>query len=225
MTTPTPEPEADHQGRVHAAPSQDRGGHTIDWDERYSMADKMWSGQPNGALVTEVTPLVPGTALDVGCGEGADAVWLAGLGWKVTAIDVTQVALGRASSAAELANVQVDWLLTGLLDVTLPDDGFDLVSVQYPALPHTPTKDAERTLLAAVALNGHLVVVHHADVDDQVAKAHGFDPDGYVSSPDVSSLLDDDWTVIVNERRPRHLSVGAGAGHTHDLVLHAIRVR
>ena len=121
--------------------------------------------------------------------------------------------------------MEVDWLLTGVQDARLPDRGFDLVSVQYPALPHTPAHDAERSLLAAVALDGHLLVVHHADVDEAVAKAHGFDPDDYVSSADVAALLDDDWQVIVNERRPRHLTAGAGAGHTHDIVLHAIRVR
>jgi hypothetical protein len=97
--------------------------------------------------------------------------------------------------------------------------------VQYPALLRNATQDAEHSLLAAVAPHGHLVVVHHADVDVEVAKSHGFDPDDYVSSTDVSSLLDDDWTVIVDERRTRHLASGAGAGHSHDLVLHAMRRR
>ena len=96
MTDVTPEPNADSRGRVHAADADARSDHAIDWDERYSRAERVWSGEPNGALVSEVTSLLPGTALDVGCGEGADAIWLAGLGWKVTAIDVTDIALGRA---------------------------------------------------------------------------------------------------------------------------------
>lgn len=219
------ERHTDHAGRVHAGDRARRADGGVDWDERYSGAEQMWSGAPNGALMSEVSGLAPGRALDVGCGEGADAIWLAGLGWRVTAIDVTEVALGRARAAAARAAVEVDWRCTGLLEASIPAGSFDLVSVQYPALPSTPTGEAERALLAAVAPGGHLVVVHHADVDIEVARAHGFDPDDYVAPGDVSSLLDDDWSVVVDERRPRHVDAGAGAGHTHDLVLHAVRVR
>ncbi len=101
--------------------------------------------------MTEVAGLQPGRALDVGCGEGADAVWLAGRGWEVTALDVSQVALDRAAAAARAAGVHVRWLLAGLVDAPLPAGAFDLVSVQYPALRRTPGQDAERALLAAVA--------------------------------------------------------------------------
>jgi len=220
-----PVPDVVHVGRVHAAHHERRGDGDMDWDERYSEAEQMWSGEPNGSLVAELAGLEPGKALDVGCGEGADAIWLASLGWQVTAIDVAQVAIRRAHAAADRAGVEVKWLHTGLLDAALPAGGYDLVSAQYPALLRTSTQDAERSLLAAVAPHGHLVVVHHADVDVEVAKSHGFDPDDYVSSTDVSSLLDDDWTIIVDERRPRHLASGAGAGHSHDLILHVMRLR
>jgi SAM-dependent methyltransferase len=219
-----PEPHVDQQGRLHASHHARRGDGGVDWDERYAEAERMWSGEPNGSLVAEVDGLEPGRALDVGCGEGADAIWLAGLGWRVTAIDVAEVALRRAR-AADRADVEVEWLRTGLLDAPLPAGSYDLVSAQYPALLRTATQEAERALLAAVAPRGHLVFVHHADVDVDVAKAHGFDPDDYISSGDVSSLLGDDWTIIVDERRPRHLASGAGAGHSHDLVLHARRLR
>ena len=131
-----------------------------------------------------------------------------------------------ADLTTRAASVEVEWLHTGLLDAALPAGGYDLVSAQYPALLRTATQDAERSLLAAVAPHGHLIIVHHADVDVEVAKSHGFDPDDYVSSTDVSSLLDDDWTIIVDECRPRRLASGAGAGHSHDdLVLHAMRLR
>src|SRR5206468_12890147 len=73
-----------------------------EWDARYRKHDAaMWSGRPNGRLVAEVTGLSPGTALDVGCGEGADAVWLAQQGWTVTAVDVSEVAVRRGREAAE----------------------------------------------------------------------------------------------------------------------------
>ena len=96
----------------------------------------------------------------------------------------------RARAAAERANLEVEWLHSGLLDAALRAGGCDLVSVQYPALLRTATQDAERSLLAAVAPQGHLVVVHHADIDVEVAKSHGFDPDDFVAPADVLSLLE-----------------------------------
>ena len=184
----------------------------------------MWSGEPNGALVAEVSDLDPGTALDVGCGEGADAIWLTGRGWRVTAIDVADIALQRAATAAEQSHAEVDWIHAGLLDAELPRSGFDLVSAQYPALLQTPNHEAERRLIAAVAPRGHLLVVHHADVDIEQARAHGFDPADYVAVSDVASLLDDRWQFTLDERRPRVVHAGAGAGHSHDIVLHARRL-
>jgi SAM-dependent methyltransferase len=194
-----------------------------DWDQRYADAERVWSGRPNGALVVEVESLPPGRALDVGCGEGADAVWLALRGWDVTALDVSRVALDRARTAAEQAGATVTWLHAGLLDAVVPTRSFDLVSAQYPALLRTPDNDAERALLAAVAPGGTLLVVHHADIDAEHARARGFDPADYVSPADVAALLDDGWQVEVDERRPRHVDSGAGAHHTHDLVLKARR--
>ena len=84
----------------------------VDWDERYARhGEGMWSGRANGALVTELAESPPGRALDVGCGEGADAIWLARAGWEVTGLDVSEVALERAAAAAREAGVTVHWVL------------------------------------------------------------------------------------------------------------------
>lgn len=111
-------------GDQHTLPSTDpvaAGGG--EWDGRYTAADQVWSGEPNSALVTEVADLTPGRVLDVGCGEGADAVWLASHGWHVTALDVSRVALEQARRAAVDAGVAVQWVCAGLLDAPLPTDG------------------------------------------------------------------------------------------------------
>lgn len=81
------------------------------WDERYRESHRIWSGKPNAALVREVEGLAPGRALDLGCGEGADAVWLAREGWQVTATDISRVALDRAAEHAADAGVadRIDW--------------------------------------------------------------------------------------------------------------------
>lgn len=220
-----PESGVDPSGRNHAGHREPQGDSDFDWDERYAVAEQIWSGAPNASLVSVVGGLEPGTALDVGCGEGADAIWLASQGWQVMAIDVSEVALLRARTAGEQVNVDVQWLHAGLLEVKLPPGGFDLVSAQYPALLRTATHDAERSLLAAVAPGGHLLIVHHADVNVEEARSHAFDPNKYVMPADVASMLGDGWEVVVDELRPRHVIAGAGAGHTHDVVLHATRVR
>lgn len=210
-----------HEHDDHRVATQDAQG---TWDERYASADQVWSGQPNGALVSETTGLQPGQALDVGCGEGADAVWLAQQGWDVTALDVSQKALERAARHAEHAQVPVRWLHAGLVEADLPRGTFDLVSAQYPALLRTETHDAESTLLAAVAPGGTLLVVHHANFDEEQLRARGIEPEDYVSLSDVAALLDGGWRIEVNETRPRHVTAGAGSHHTEDVVLRARRL-
>ena len=189
-----------------------------EWNEHYA-PEVVWSGDPNGALVPEVTGLAPGRAVDVGCGEGADAVWLASQGWQVTAFDVAGSALERGRAAADAAGVSVEWKRAGLLSADLPAAAFDLVTACYPALARTPEQLAERALLALVAPGGRLVMLAHAELDDEEALAHGFNPDDYVFAGELLAAVPDGWSVERNEQRPRSIAGGAGAGHTTDTVL------
>ncbi|MER8034805.1 class I SAM-dependent methyltransferase [Streptomyces hydrogenans] len=198
-----------------------------EWDARYSEREQLWSGQPNGALVAEVADLSPGRVLDIGCGEGADAIWLARSGWDVTALEVSGVALRRAAVHARDAGVEVRWVHAGLTEAALPSGSFDLVYAQYPALLRTPGATAEHALLAAVAPGGVLLVVHHAGMDERHAEQDSaFDPADYVWPSMVAALLGDDWRVEIDEERPRVMPEGgAGAHHHHDVVLRARRLR
>ncbi|MFE1547617.1 class I SAM-dependent methyltransferase [Streptomyces sp. NPDC058718] len=197
-----------------------------EWDSRYADRGQLWSGRPNGALVAEVAGLTPGRVLDVGCGEGADAVWLARGGWDVTALEVSGVALERAAGHAKDAGVTVRWVHATLSEAGLPPASFDLVSAQYPALLRTPDSAAERALLALVAPGGVLLLVHHAGMDTHHADDSGFDPADYVWPSMVAGLLDDDWAIDVDEQRPRVAPEGgAGAHHTDDVILRARRLR
>ena len=198
---------------------------TVDWDARYAASEQLWSGSPNPALVDAAASRTPGSAVDIGCGEGADAVWLATHGWGVTALDVSRVALDRAERHASEAGVTVQWIHAGLLEAGLAVAAFDLVSAQYPVLEKTPDAVAERTLMDAVAPGGILAIVHHADFHVNDPEHHGANPADYVGPWDIVPLLDDDWTIEVNENRPRTLTAGAGAHHTEDVILIARRLR
>jgi thioredoxin reductase/SAM-dependent methyltransferase len=216
---------AEKDMRAAARPS----ANALDWDDRYG-DEPLWSGNPNGSLVNEINGLRPGTALDVGAGEGGDAIWLAAQGWTVTASDVSQRALDRVAAGARQREVSVERLLANANDWQ-PFGGraFDLVSVQYASIPRTPDGRGVHNLLAAVAPGGTLLVVSHdlEPLREPVDPAHGhpFDPDAYVRVEDVGEVLrwSPEWTVDVYEKRERPPGAATAAHHVEDVVLRATR--
>jgi SAM-dependent methyltransferase len=195
------------------------------WDARYGEHDDaMWSGRPNGRLVAEVAELDPGRALDVGCGEGADAIWLARRGWTVTAVDVSAVAIGRAREAAERVGVDVEWVSGDALQTPFPARSFDLISLQYPALPKAAGEDAVRRLLDAVRPGGLLLAVYH-DLDHEHRehmKAKGFDPADFVGADEIAVLLRDDFVIELHAVSPR-IDPPPDTQHIADVVVRARR--
>ncbi len=209
-------------------PGEERFGaatQAAEWDARYGEHEEAkWSGRPNGRFVAEVGDLSPGRALDVGCGEGADAIWLDRRGWTVTAIDISAFAVRRARDAAERARATVDWVCGDALQTPFPPRSFDLVSMQYPALPDTAGEAAVRTLLDAVCPGGLLLAVYH-DLDDEHRehmKSRGVDPADYVGVDDLGRLLGDDFTVELRAVVPR-IDPPPDTPHIADVVLRARR--
>ena len=206
------------EGRFGAA------AQATEWDARYSEQEgPKWSGRPNGRLKAEVAGLTPGRALDVGCGEGADAIWLARSGWSVTAIDVSDVAVSRAREAAELAGAAVEWICGDAVATPFPASSFDLVSMQYPALPKAAGEAAVRALLGTVRPGGLLLAVYH-DLDDEHRehmKARGIDPADYIGADDLVQFLDD-FTVELHAVEPR-IDPPPDTPHVADVVLRAQR--
>jgi SAM-dependent methyltransferase len=137
-----------------------RDGSPAFWERFYADRDQVWSGRVNPVLGATAPDLAPGTALDLGAGEGGDALWLAGLGWKVTAVDVAQTACDRIAERAGDLPVRTE---RHDLTETFPEGAYDLVSAQYL---HSPNADFPRTAILrraaeAVAPGGLLLVVGH----------------------------------------------------------------
>jgi SAM-dependent methyltransferase len=177
------------------------------WDDRYLESDRIWSGNPNVVLVREVTDLKPGRALDLGCGEGADAVWLAQQGWHVTGTDISRVALDRAAVHAAEAGVaadRIDWQLHDL-GVSFPAGEYDLISAQFlHSMGDLPREQILRQAASAVAPGGVLLIVGHAGFP---AWEHNHHPEvEFPTTDDVLASLElpeGEWEVLLSDEHER----------------------
>ncbi|MFF0544687.1 class I SAM-dependent methyltransferase [Nocardia thailandica] len=171
------------------------------WEGFYGDREQVWTGNPNPLLVREVPGLTPGTALDLGCGEGADAIWLAHQGWRVTGVDVSSVALTRAAARAQADGVTVTWRRHDLLH-DFPEGTFDLVTAQFLHSPVERSGERDQILAsaaAAVAPGGRLLIGGHAGWPSWVTE-----PPHIAEFPTIEQVLDRlalgaDWTVETAE--------------------------
>lgn len=140
------------------------------WQGRYAERPHIWSGKPNAALVAALADLstsaTPGRALDLGCGEGADATWLAERGWQVTGVDISATAIERASAQAAACAVpagRITWIAADLSSWH-PTEAFDLVSACFLHSPvEFPRVAVLRRLAGRIVSGGHLLLVGHAE--------------------------------------------------------------
>ena len=178
------------------------------WEQRYGARHAHANGRPNPQLVAEAGYLPSGTALDAGCGEGADAIWLASRGWRVTAADFATTALRRARQRADNLGAditsRIDWVHADLTRWRPAEEHFDLVSAQYVHLPAAQRETLLRRLAAAVAPGGTLLIVGHHPSDLQTTISRGSAPELYLTADEVVASLDPDrWDIAVAEARPR----------------------
>jgi len=127
------------------------------WDQRYAAAERVWSVEPNVWLAQVARDLPPGRALDLACGEGRNAVWLAERGWRVTAVDFSAVALARGRAGSE----EVEWVEADVRAWAPPVDAFDLVAIVYLHLPPDERRGVLAAARAALAPGGTLAVIGH----------------------------------------------------------------
>jgi SAM-dependent methyltransferase len=177
------------------------------WEARYADSERVWSGRPNQALVDVLSDLPPGRALDLGCGEGGDAVWLAGRGWRVTGVDISPTAIARARAAATAAGVPtIRWEAHDLASWR-GDDSYDLVTACFL---HSPVElrrtEVLRHAASLVAPGGHLLIVSHADYPPWASESHGAHEHRFLTPAEEIDELDlrpGEWDVEIAETRRR----------------------
>jgi SAM-dependent methyltransferase len=131
------------------------------WNRKYAGSELLWTGEPNRFLVAETEALPPRRALDLACGEGRNAVWLAERGWEVTGVDFADVGLDKARGLAAARGVEPTWVQADLLEYDPPREAFDLVVILYLQLLAGERSRVLRSAAAAVATGGTLLVVAH----------------------------------------------------------------
>ncbi|SIM60677.1 class I SAM-dependent methyltransferase [Micromonospora cremea] len=196
------------------------------WHQAHGIGPGAMAGSaPHPYLASETSSLVPGTALDAGCGTGAEAVWLASHGWLVTAVDIAPEALARAAERATNSGVseRVRWVDADLT-VWAPGTRFDLVTTHYahPAMPQLAFYDR---LSAWVAPGGTLLIVGHLQTSGATGHGHHPPAEASVTLTDITAGLDDtEWEITTAEEHLR--TVTAPGGHAvplHDVVVRATR--
>ena len=177
------------------------------WDERYAATPLVWSAGPNQFVEAELNDLPPGKALDLACGEGRNARWLAELGWQVTAIDWSAVAVEKGRRT----NDDVDWQVGDALTAPLPVD-LDLVVITYLQVPSDARRTAIRRSFESLATGGTLFVVAHDSTNLTEGTGGPQDPAVLYTADDLlADLAGADLDVVRAERVPRTVTGDDGA--------------
>jgi len=192
------------------------------WDERYSTDELVWHAEPNRFLVEEVAGLSPGRALDLACGEGRNALWLAEQGWAVTAVDFSGVALQKARRLAEQRRLDLRLVEADVLAWEPPAGSFDLVVVLYLQLPAPQRRRSLQRAQAALAPGGTLLVVGHDTANLAEGVGGPQDPAVLFSADDV--VGDIDGLVVARAAQAlRPVATEHGEAHAIDVVVRAVR--
>jgi len=181
------------------------------WDRRYGGSELVWTAQPNRFLVAETEPLAPGRAIDLACGEGRNAVWLAEQGWQALGVDFSEVGLQKARELATSRGVNVEWVAADLLDYRPDTQAFDLVIVFYLQLAAAERRPILQAAADAVAPSGTLLVVAHDASNLEHGHGGPQDPTRLYTADDVVTDIEGSGLRIERAepvQRPVHTTDG-----------------
>jgi SAM-dependent methyltransferase len=202
-----------------------RGGFAReDWNARYAGSELLWTAEPNRRFASEVEGLEPGHALELACGEGRNAVWLAEQGWRVTGVDFSDVALAKAEQLAASRGVEVEWVVADVLEYASMRRAFDLVAMLYLHLPPGELARVIRSAVDALAPDGTLIVLGHDTTN--LTEGHGGPRDASVlfTPKDVVAQLEG---LVVERAETVHRTVALEGGEATaiDALVRARRPR
>ncbi|MCW2947169.1 MAG: Methyltransferase type 11 [Actinoallomurus sp.] len=194
-----------------------------EWDRRYETAELVWTASPNRFVVEEIAGMRPGRALDLAAGEGRNAVWLAELGWQVTAVDFSAVGLAKAGKLAESRGVSVDRATADVRDYRPEAAAYDLVLIVYLHLPAAELAGVLSRAATAVAPSGTLLVIGH-DVTNMADGVGGPQIPDVLYTPESISAGLDGMEVRRAERVRRPVDTGTGRREAIDTLVRAVRI-
>lgn len=203
------EGETAHASHAHHGPAPDSEVTPLDfWEARYSGEERVWSGKVNVSLVDAVADLTPGRSVDLGCGEGADVLWLAERGWRASGLDISPTAINRARQEADARGLGPEQASFAVTDLATwqAEATYDLVGASFL---HSPAPLAREQILqraaAAVRRGGHLLVISHAAPADPNEVAHPHADLHHSPEDEYRELkLDEtEWTLALAGRRNR----------------------
>jgi SAM-dependent methyltransferase len=192
-----------------------------DWNRRYEGKELLWSAEPNRFLVEEVAALAPGRALDLACGEGRNAIWLAEQGWSVDAVDYSDVAIDKARRVGEARGVEVRWVRDDV-ETYVPSPAYDLVIVFYLQLPWESMRGVIRRAEAAVAEGGTFLLVGHDLTNLEEGHGGPKSPTVLYTPDDVAAELSE-LRVVEAARRLRPVETDDGTVNAIDCLVRAVR--
>lgn len=194
-----------------------------DWDRRYETSELVRSATPNRFLVAEVEGLEPGDALDVGCGEGRNSVWLARQGWRVTGVDFSEVGLAKARRLAAEHGVEVEWVRADVRSHRPPAAAYDLIVELYLHLPADERRAVHAAMATGLRPGGVLLVVGHDVVNLTDGYGGPRDPSVLFTADDVAADVAGLLAVERAERVERVVSADDGERRAYDALVRAVR--
>ncbi|MCZ7536599.1 MAG: class I SAM-dependent methyltransferase [Acidimicrobiia bacterium] len=199
------------------------------WNERYLARDDLvWAEAPNRFVESECASITPGRALDLACGEGRNAVWLAGLGWRVTAVDWADAAIDKGRALALRRGVNVEWVVADLLTYEPERSSYDLVVLSYLQVPPGDRSIIWPAAASAVAPGGTIMVVGHHSRNLHEGWGGPREPAVLYTPADVVATLDADggFDIVRADEVQRPVEIEDGTRATAiDCLVKAVRRR
>jgi SAM-dependent methyltransferase len=191
-----------------------------DWDRRYAEVENLWSAKPNRFLVAEVAELEPGRALDLACGEGQNAIWLASRGWKVRGVDYSGVAIAKARARAEREGVEVEFVEADLVRYEPDAAAYDLVLLLYLHISVEERRSVHAHAARAVAPGGTLLLLGHHLLNLTEGVGGPSDPGLLYTPDDIVAELDG---LVAEKAEPVYRDVDGADRPAIDALVRASR--